>query len=364
MAGLTSGTINGNSFPITFLGIFDYIKNFLVIFIYAAFFRDFNDFKKIFRYLFCVALFIATIGLVQFLWAMGSVYVLNKNILDPSVYIFFNSSPYGQEVLKEIIWRYGIFRSPFCSYDLALYCLLILTIYLYSMNKAVITAVIMLIMGVVVSASRMAYAALMLILSIQVFNKGMKWIVPLVLMLALVGVLFLNNFASQLSTQDFFKETTTEDVSPDIIRPYTRYKAIEIWKDHPIWGVGPGMFGGIVASKFNSSIYDEYNIMNQYYINSVGGIEQFWFQILAETGIIGTLFFGGLFITLFVILCKSKERAVNEDMKGLFSALIFYMFCILIYSMGSGINIASVLFTYCAITGIALGCSLDSSSED
>jgi hypothetical protein len=37
ISGVTSGMINGNSFFITALGIFDYIINFLVIFIYAAY---------------------------------------------------------------------------------------------------------------------------------------------------------------------------------------------------------------------------------------------------------------------------------------------------------------------------------------
>jgi O-antigen ligase len=72
-------------------------------------------------------------------------------------------------------------------------------------------------------------------------------------------------------------------------------------------------------------------------------------------GIVGVLCFINIFSVLFIALYKLREEAVNEEMKGLFSALMVYLVCILIYSLGIGINIAPVLFTYCAFVGIALG---------
>ncbi|MHA2040094.1 MAG: hypothetical protein ACW98X_27115, partial [Promethearchaeota archaeon] len=42
ISGTISGLINGNSFIMTVYGIFDYVEDFLVIFIFAAFFRSFD----------------------------------------------------------------------------------------------------------------------------------------------------------------------------------------------------------------------------------------------------------------------------------------------------------------------------------
>ena len=80
ICGMMSAFINGNSLFITALGIFDYLKNFLVIFIYAAFFNDPNDLRKIYRILIMLALILGTIALIQFFWAMGAVYIFKKDI--------------------------------------------------------------------------------------------------------------------------------------------------------------------------------------------------------------------------------------------------------------------------------------------
>jgi O-antigen ligase len=141
------------------------------------------------------------------------------------------------------------------------------------------------------------------------------------------------------------------------IRVYSRSKALKILKDHPLWGVGPGMFGGIVASKYKSHIYELYNFDSgrKQYVESIGGIEQFWFQISAETGLLGTLCFINLIAVLLIYLYKLRGQAPFEELKGLFSALMMFMVCILLYTTGSGINIAPVLFTYFAFIGIGLG---------
>jgi hypothetical protein len=350
---LASGFINGNSFQVTVLGTFDYIKNFLAIFIYAAFFRDFNDFKRIFRLLLIIALLLGTVALIQFIWAMGSIYVLGKNITDPGAYIFFKINDIN------VFWRFGIFRASSLTYHpyiLGLFNLFILTIYFYTIKKTRIAIIGPLLSGVIASVSRIVYGGLMFIILLQ-FIKRKKWFVPLFLILLLLALTQVNssdnlNLSGMLNS---YFPVHEESVNMHDIRMYTRYKSIELWKDHPLWGVGPGMFGGIVASKYRSYVYEEYNVLNQAYIHRIGGIEQFWFEIMAEMGIVGALFFGSLLITLFVILNQLEKQAVSEEMKGLFLALKVFIGCILIYSLGSGLNIAPVLFTYCAFVGIGLG---------
>ena len=358
VSGLAAGFKNGNSLSITLLGTFDYIKNFLVIFIYAAFFRDFHEFKKIFRLLLLVALLLGAVALIEFLWAMGSVYILGKNIADPTAYFLFKLPSDNITTLRMFYWRFGIFSTSSLTnhtYTLGLYCLLIVTIYLYVAKRARIALLILLFSGSIASVSRMVYAGLLFVISIRAYNKGKRWAVLLLLIIVLAGALLINYDGPDLDLLDLSKGSIINNTDQNPIRPYTRYKALEIWKDHPIWGVGPGMFGGIVASKYRSYIYDEYNVLNQNYIFKVGNIEQFWFQIMPETGIIGTLIFGSFFIMLLIFIRKLRKQTNNEETRGLLSALYLFVFCILFYSIGSGINIAPVLFTFCALVGIGAG---------
>jgi O-antigen ligase len=341
--GLASGIINGNSLLVTSLGTFDYVKNFLAIFVYAAFFRDFNEFRKLFRLLLIIAVLLGTVALIQFIWAMGSVYMLGKEITDQSVYIFFNI-PMDN---IDIAWRYGIFRTSsltYHAYILGLFNLLILTIYFYSGKRAKIKTVIPLLSGVLMSVSRMALGGLIFITLLQLIKRK-KWIILVLLLLIFTGI-----FAFNKMNYDKNKDPGYFD-----IRAQTQQKALEIWKDHPFLGVGSGMFGGTVSFKHNSYVYEEYNVVQIGYLKQVGGIEQFWFQILTEMGIVGALLFINLIVFLFITLYKLREQAMSQDMKNLFSGLIVFIPCILIVTIGSGINIAPVLFTYCAFIGMGVG---------
>jgi O-antigen ligase len=288
---------------------------------------------------------------------MGSVYIFDKDIADPGVYLFLNRSDVAS-LNKDITWRYGIFRTPsltYHAYILGLFNLLILTIYSYTKKRMSVPLVAILVSGVIASVSRMAYAGLMYVLAVQSLKK--KWMIPVLIIFILVAVLGLyRNDNFNIQNLNISGNTHIENIGPDKTRAYTRYKALEIWKDHPFWGVGPGMFGGIVASKTRSYVYEEYNVLNQNYIHRVGGIEQFWFQVLAETGIAGTLCLMNVLLTLFIVLYLLKKHAMSPDMKNSYSALMVFIGCILIYSLGSGINIAPILFTYCAFVGIELGC--------
>ena len=357
VVGLISGRLNENSIFLTTLGTFDYVKNFLVIFIYAAFFNDPDHLRQIFRALLFIALLIGTIALIQFIWAMGSVYIFGKDISDPGIYILSAGSPLHTESL-ETIWRYGIFRTPSLTYHAfisGLFNLLILTVYIHTEKRKNITILILLISAIIASVSRMAYTGLIFIFSIALIKKY-KRIVPMLVMITIITAFFAySNDYMSANINNSPRQIKFVDDNPEKTRPYTRGKSHEIWKDHPLWGVGPGKFGGVVASKFRSYIYEKYNVSNQAYIHSVGGIEQFWFQILAEMGIIGALCFINLIAILFMTLSQLRSRSISQEIKGLFSALIVFIGCILLYSFGSGINIAPVLFTYCAFIGIGWG---------
>ena len=349
IAGLISGMINGNSLLITALGTFDYIKNFLVIFIYAAFFRELSEFKKIFRLLLIIAVFLGVVAFIQEFWAMTSRYILEKDVSDINYLLTKNLYPKGT-------WRFGIYRAPSLMHNsiiVGFYCMLILNIYLFIEKKANFAVLISLFSGIFVSVSRLVYTGFVFVAGVQIF-RGRKWFIALIA----IPIVILLFSMSPLSKFDMTEGQKQRGFIT--YRVYTRDKAMEIWKDHPLLGVGPGMFGGVVSIKTQSPVYEEYNFMAMPLLKAYSGLDKFWPQVLAEMGIIGTVVFAGLLISLFITLFILRQWATSDEMRGLFTGLAAFVIVIFIYLLGSGLNITSILFTYCAFVGMGLGCGGDS----
>ncbi|GBD95577.1 MAG TPA: hypothetical protein ENG83_13895 [Nitrospirae bacterium] len=364
ISGLLSGIMNGNSLFVTCYGIFDYIQNFLVIFIFAAFFREVGELNKIFRLLLIIALFLVITAFIQELWAVVSRYILNKDINVRGIYIFQYLEDDG--ALKAF-WRFGIYRvAPFMNSPIifGLYLLLVLTIYLFRTKKLKLPIVLSLLTGSFLSISRIVYLCITLLVGIQII-KGRKWFV--ILLIPLVVAILYMSFMPDLNiwklkdgsseVAEYAKYTEDAEDFEGAFRLYARNKAVTIWKDHPFLGVGPGMFGGVVSVKYRSHVYEEYNFpINNQYLNRIWGIDQFWFQSLAETGVIGIAAFVGLFISLIAVFHNLNQRAESYELKGLFKGLILCTGIIVIYPFGITLNIPPVLFTYSALAGIGLGC--------
>jgi putative inorganic carbon (hco3(-)) transporter len=92
--------------------------------------------------------------------------------------------------------------------------------------------------------------------------------------------------------------------------------AVPILKDHPLLGVGPGMYGGAAADIFGTPIYAEYKTTKLFINPAQNTVDDFWLHILIEAGILGTLaFIGGLLAIGWPILrlarrSKARRRIV------------------------------------------------------
>jgi hypothetical protein len=348
--GLISGMANGNSLFVTCYGIFDYIKNFLVIFIYAAFFREFSSFKKIFSYLLIIAVFLGLIAFIQEVWALASVHILGRNINDIGIYILRYVLPMSGD-WQLGYWRMGIYRAPsLMSHPngVGLYCVLILTIFLCISRKINFAVFVSLLTGILLSISRQVYAGFLCLIGLQIL-RGRKWLLA-ILIIPIALLLYSASSLSEFDSSEF--RIGNENLS---YRVYTRMVAVDIWRDHPVWGVGPGMFGGPVSLKTKSPVYKKYNFGAMYMLKQWYSLDQFWPQVLAETGILGTGSFVGLFISLFATFFILRQRANSDEMKGLIEALIVYTIVILIYTVAMVLNVGAVLYTYSALSGITLG---------
>jgi len=363
-SGLISGIVNGNSLFITSLGTFDYIKNFLLIFIYSAFF---NDFKKMFRLILTLAIIIGTVAAIQEVWALVSVYIIGKDVLDSSIYIFRKIEPlkYLQEFVMnyDAFWRIGLYKTPsLMSHpnNMGLYCLFVLSIYLCSVKKINPMIFIPLFFGIFASVSRMVYANFIIIMIPQIF-RGRKLFITLSIFFGMLLVLMLFYKSNPIiqnikSAQIQYDRHISGTIFDDDFRGNTRKKAFEIWKDHLLFGVGPGMYGGVISIKYNSYVFEKYNAHPTPFMKQINGIDQFYPQLLAEMGIIGAAAFVFLIIALFSIpfLLIKKETAFQE-IRSVFMGLSLFIVCLLIYWLGSGLNISAGLFSYCAFIGIGVG---------
>ncbi len=382
MVGFISGFVNNSSFIISAVGVFDYMKNFMVIIIYFTFFRTRDEFNRIFSLLLFVSIVLGVVAFIQEAWAMGSLYIFKKEISNISNYIF--QKEMDIELLQSY-WRFGIFRTSslmVSTINSGLYSLLIFTIYIGINRKVNFAIVAALFSSVFTSVSRIVYTGFILVSGLEII-KGRRW--PIILLVPVVTLLILMSNMWDLNVLEFLnKDDMTpvseiasekvENISMEIkgkvaapvlqietevqhYREYTREVAVKIWKDYPMLGVGPGMFGGVVSVLFNSHVYAEYNFVQGSYFERLKSIDNFWAQTLAEVGIIGVLAFVGLLSTIAFILNLQRKEAELPELKGLFSGLIVYEIVIILYALGLGLNIPSIMFTYCAFVGISFRCS-------
>jgi hypothetical protein len=362
ITGLISGLLNGNLLLITIHGIFEYVKSFFIIFIYAAFFREIKDFKNIFLVLLIITVVTGVLAFVQELWVIYSRYLLDKDIHDPSIYllkgIMAEFSGIALEKSGADSWRFGLYRaSSLFSHSnlLGLFSLFILTFYLSTTRKINLLVFLSLFAGIFVSISRVAYAGFMFMGSLKILKFRRALIITgLILLLVLYVYMIVDPEVNVLNT---FNNLAFQGESTELeeFRRLAMHKSMEVWKDHPVWGVGPGMFGGAVALKNRSSVYEEYNFFLIF--DFIYSLDQFWPQVLAEMGIIGTVIFTGLLISLIVTFLIIKHRADSDEVKGLFHGLAIFTVILFFYTFGGNLNNVSILYPYCAFIGIGLGCS-------
>lgn len=355
LSGEISGMINGNSFFVTTMGIIDYIKSFLVFFIYAAFFRTYEEFRKIYRLLLITAVFFGLLSFAEEMWALVNRYLLGKNIYN--IDYLLNKTLY----IPELAWRFGLYRATSLfnnANSFGFHCLLILVVYLQAAKKRNKIILFILFCGIYFTLSRMVYAGFLFIVgTIIVFKKrrlirfiAVVTLIPVVILLIYMAAFPDFNLISYMSGGDIH----SDDAIP--FRVYTVNKSMEIWKDHPIWGVGPGLFGGVVSLICNSHIYRLYDFNPQVIslINEWRAVDQFWPRVLGEIGIVGTLLFIHILI-LVPIECFIMIRQKNhDDLKKLLTGIAIYLLIVLIMTTGGGISF-SLMYVYYAVAGIVFG---------
>jgi len=141
-------------------------------------------------------------------------------------------------------------------------------------------------------------------------------------------------------------------------RGYVIRKSLEIWRHSPIFGFGPGTYGGVVSVEFNSPIYRKYDFSELWYEYGIKGfhsLDMFWMQILVEMGLLGTIFFVYFLFMLNRLAWNLSLNCPGDFSKNMYKGLSLIPLVIFIYLFGSGLNLTPFIVTYTILYGLMLG---------
>jgi O-antigen ligase len=84
-------------------------------------------------------------------------------------------------------------------------------------------------------------------------------------------------------------------------------QGLEIARDRPLLGVGPGRFGGVVAQRYGSDVHKEFGIeFNSTWMT----VDSYWLHLVVESGLLGMLAMLGL---LFEAFRRARRRLLRGE---------------------------------------------------
>ena len=90
-------------------------------------------------------------------------------------------------------------------------------------------------------------------------------------------------------------------------RVYAALKSLEVFSDHPWFGTGPGRFGGAVAQRFGSPVYEAYRFLP---LDGVyEPLDLFWARLPAEVGLLGAIAYVVVFGCAFVVCARAGRTS-------------------------------------------------------
>ena len=155
-------------------------------------------------------------------------------------------------------------------------------------------------------------------------------------------------------TPMLFTEIQTYDMSK-YYRGFTFIESVKILKEHPIFGVGPGMFGSLAASLWNSPYYVNWPENLRIFSNNFRTLDSFWPWIWSEYGLVGLSAYLAIWTSIFFYLKKIIwfYGSINERIMCKIGRVLRYFILVLgVMGCASGLNCAFVSFTYFAMVGM------------
>ncbi|PHB65300.1 O-antigen ligase family protein [Bacillus wiedmannii] len=304
--GAIVGLINNVSLVAIIMQLHTLLLYYFVFYIVSrlSFTRD--DFILFAKVTFVAAIIISIQGLIE--------KISLRSMLLPEVWKNLDLAPTNK------IRIYGMAGGP---NELALYLTLAFLISLYLLRNASVLMKYIVYIGLTLIAttlwltySRGAFLTILIFafLYIIIQRSIPYWktllIVTLTSFLCATGISLMTNYfeGDSLGAKRFSEALSEETVelSKQDGRIYYVKKALEIFQDKPITGYGFGTFGDAATQTYSSPIYKTYNITWNFYSDNQ------YIQLLAETGIIGTILILIFTFGMFSIMWPfTKEHALS-----------------------------------------------------
>jgi O-antigen ligase len=347
---LLSAAVNQNNLSISLRGIFAYVIYFLVFFVFSSFFWSAKTIQRTYALLLRVALGLSAVSICQEIMAL----------LYPHSVEWWPNIQTG-----EAIWRMGIFRAPSLlghPNSIGVFALFFLTIELARGREEGVknnVALFILTAAILFSMSRAAIGGS--ILALFLLSRRTRRM-AIVTAFGFGFFVFMIGVPSSISTA-FSKKpeanSSAQVLCYDKYRHFARTISLDIIRDHSVFGVGPGMYGGHISLEYDSPIYQEYGFGGQYYEylhDRVGSIEQELLQVLAEVGVPGFICFSLVICAPFVILSRIARRTDNAANRAMIAGLKVMPFLMLFYMFGYTVSqMQEWLIPYFTFVGMLSG---------
>lgn len=327
-----SAIYNGNPLVPSFAGGLNLVKSFLPIPVLSLWAFGRKRVEGLYRFLYRLAIFFCLAAIFQEIAFLAG-WPLDK---------------LGVTIVDD---RFYFLRAPSLLYHANVFGLYALLFFLldFSLRGRFRPSNLLLLLGVVLSSSRVAWAALLIGLCYLLALRNRKLVLVLFPAAVILAVFLLPYFQAWKE-----RELTYEKY----FRRYTVIKSVEIWRDYPLLGVGPGMFGGWVGEEFISPVFERYNFAPVWLENlrEHRTLDCFWAQHLAENGLLGITAFV-VFLWLLWRIAWREAQAGREDpfRKKLLAGLSAMPLVIALYLTGQVLNVTPFLLTYSILLGLLLG---------
>ena len=123
--------------------------------------------------------------------------------------------------------------------------------------------------------------------------------VVLVVIISIIGILNLEKINEKIKYE-----------TDNTIRMYSLAKSVEVFKKYPILGTGIGTFSSSASIKYNSYVYEEFDInkfSDKITVSNADIFESTFAKIFIQTGLVGVFFFGYFFCKYLNISLKRKN---------------------------------------------------------
>jgi len=311
------------------LGTFDIVKNLSLILVFRFATIDDTELNMAIGFFIRIMFFATIIAIVQEILTISGIHQV---LTDYKGWLYAATSFIGHTVfglLSCLLFSILFFKPSKTSFE----------------QKAFILSII----GIIISGSRMSYiffALFLLIHLIKSHKLDKKVFQFLIFIFLILAMGFWKHFYYEIML--FIKSPVS------LLRTHGFERGIAIFMDNPILGMGPGTYGGMVSFLTNSPSYAIYNFSSHWfsYCKGFRSIDNFFPQLIAEGGIIGTAIFFIFWFKVSHFLFSQKH-----DFSWLGNALGMSLLCILPILFGSGLNLQIITFMLWSLIGMFIAYS-------